>query len=211
MSVSKARFESDTLPSQAQAHANAGQRIGLLGGSFNPAHDAHRHISLIALRRLRLDEVWWLVSPQNPLKTSEGMAPLERRVERARETAKHPRIYVSPIELALGTRFTIDTITALRTTFAQARFVWLMGGDSLVSFHLWRRWKDVAKAMPIGVIGRPHFTMRALCSPAARHLSGVRVLDPADLAQGKPPAWAFVQEHLDPASATQLRNSGVWP
>ena len=206
-----ARFEAEIFPAQAQAQATAGLRIGLLGGSFNPAHEAHRHISLIALRRLRLDGVWWLVSPQNPLKSPAGMSPLALRLERARETANHPRIHVSAVELALKTRFTVDTVHALRAAFAQAQFVWLMGGDSLASFHLWRRWRGIASTLPIGVIARPEFTMRALCSPAARHLGESRIFDPANLAGCKPPAWVFIQEALDPASGTHLRNSGLWP
>lgn len=206
-----ARFEAEILPVQAQAQAAAGLRIGLLGGSFNPAHAAHRHISLIALRRLRLDAIWWLVSPQNPLKSLEGMAPLPLRLERARETANHPCIHVNAVELALKTRFTIDTVRALRATFAQAQFVWLMGGDSLASFHLWRRWRDIASTIPIGVIARPEFTMRALCSPTARQLGCSRIFDPANLAGCKPPAWVFMQETLDPASGTHLRSSGLWP
>ncbi len=206
-----ARFEAEILPVQAQAQAAAGLRIGLLGGSFNPAHAAHRHISLIALRRLRLDAIWWLVSPQNPLKSPEGMAPLPLRLERARETANHPCIHVNAVELALKTRFTIDTVRALRATFAQAQFVWLMGGDSLASFHLWRRWRDIASTIPIGVIARPEFTMRALCSPTARQLGCSRIFDPANLAGCKPPAWVFMQETLDPASGTHLRSSGLWP
>ncbi len=199
------------LPAHAQALANAGQRIGLLGGSFNPAHEAHRHISLIALRRLRLDAVWWLVSPQNPLKSSEEMAPLEQRLNRAREIINHPRIFAGAVELALGTQFTVDTIKALRDRFPKARFVWLMGGDSLASFHLWRRWQFLADAIPIGVIARPYFTMHAICSPAARHLSGARLFSPAGLVDCKPPAWTFIQEQLNPASSTKIRDNGVWP
>jgi nicotinate-nucleotide adenylyltransferase len=182
-----------------------------LGGSFNPAHLAHRHISLIALRRMKLDAVWWLVSPQNPLKSASAMAPLGQRLLRARDVAKHPRIHVSSVEVALGARYTIDTISALKAHFPLCHFVWLMGGDSLASFHLWRRWPDIARAVPIGVIARPTFTISGISSPAARRLAGGRILDPAKLAGSKPPAWSFVQERLDPTSATQLRDKGGWP
>jgi nicotinate-nucleotide adenylyltransferase len=202
----------DAFPPQAVALARAGGRIGLLGGSFNPAHQAHRHISLIALRRLKLDAVWWMVSPQNPLKSTAGMATLERRLEKAREVAAHPDIHVSAPEVALGTQYTIDTIEALVATFPQAQFVWLMGGDSLASFHLWRRWKAIAKRLPIAVVARPGFTVRALASPAALYLDDARVddADAAKLAGSRAPAWVFIRERLDPTSATALRNRGVW-
>jgi nicotinate-nucleotide adenylyltransferase len=138
------------------------------------------------------------------------MAGLERRLAHAREVAAHPDIVVSAIEEALGTRFTIDTIEALRRLFPRAHFVWVMGGDSLATFHLWRRWEEIAQRLPIAVIARPGFTTRALKSPAAVALQAARVREAATLADRKPPAWAFVHERLDPASATALRNRGVW-
>jgi nicotinate-nucleotide adenylyltransferase len=206
------RPDPDTLPPQIAALARRGARIGLLGGSFNPAHEAHRHISQIALRRLKLDAVWWLVSPQNPLKSSRDMASVEKRLVHARDVAGHPDIHVSAIETALGTRFTIDTLVALKRTFPRARFVWLMGGDSLATFHLWRRWKDIARLAPLAVIARPGFTIRALSSPAGQLLRGARVSVPnaTMLADQKPPAWVFIRERLDPTSATDLRNRGLW-
>jgi nicotinate-nucleotide adenylyltransferase len=202
----------DAFPPQIVALAREGGRIGLLGGSFNPAHQAHRHVTLIALRRLKLDAVWWMVSPQNPLKSTAGMASLERRLTRAREVAAHPDIHVSAPEVALGTQYTIDTIEALVAKFPKAEFVWLMGGDSLATFHLWRRWKAIAKLLPIAVIARPGFTVRALASPAALYLDDVRIdeTDAAKLAAAKAPAWVFIRERLDPTSATALRNRGVW-
>ena len=206
------RHDPDALPPPIVALAREGGRIGLLGGSFNPAHQAHRHISLIALRRLKLDAVWWLVSPQNPLKSTTGMAPTERRLAKAREVAGHPDIHASAAETALGTQYTIDTLEALAHKFPKAHFVWLMGGDSLASFHLWRRWKAIAKLMPIAVVARPGFTIRALASPAAQFLDGARLndKDAATLAEQSPPAWTFLRERLDPTSATALRNRGVW-
>ncbi len=206
------RFERDVLPAEALAQATSGARIGLLGGSFNPAHAAHLHISLIALRRLKLDAVWWLVSPQNPLKSDAEMAPLEKRLARAREVARRPDIFVTAVETALGTRFTIDTVNALKRQFPKARFVWLMGGDNLASFHRWHRWEEIAKTVPIAVIARPRFTTRALASPAAQQLRKVRksVEEAASLADAAPPAWVFIQERLDPASATAIRARGVW-
>lgn len=207
-----AKFGPEIIPAEALALAAHGARIGLLGGSFNPAHEAHLHISLIALRRLKLDAVFWLVSPQNPLKDAAGMASLERRLQRAREVAGHPNVFVTSIETALGTRFTFDTLRAVKTEFPKAKFVWLMGGDNLASFHLWHRWEDIAKLMPMAVIARPRFTTRALASPAAQQLRAARksVSDSGNLAMQAPPAWVFIQERLDPASATAIRARGVW-
>ncbi len=208
-----ARFDPEILPPQALAQINAGGRIGLLGGSFNPAHEAHRHISLIALRRLKLDAVLWVVSPQNPLKSNLDSAPLAARVERARAIAIDPRIYVTSLEQTFGTHYTIDTIEALQRSFTKAHFVWLMGSDNLGQFHRWRRWKAIAKRVPIAVIARPDFTTAALASPAARFLQSAR-LDPAiaqELAYRAPPAWVFLEERLDPASSTAIRSRGMWP
>jgi nicotinate-nucleotide adenylyltransferase len=206
------KHDPDALPPPIVSLARDGGRIGLLGGSFNPAHQAHRHISLIALRRLKLDAVWWLVSPQNPLKSTVGMASLERRLEKAREVAAHPDIHASAAEVALGTQYTVDTLEALIAKFPRAHFVWLMGGDSLASFHLWRRWRTIAKLLPIAVVARPGFTIRALASPAAQFLDDARIddKDAATLADRAAPAWTFLRERLDPTSATALRNRGVW-
>lgn len=207
-----ARFDPDLVPPQALAQLNAGAKIGLLGGSFNPAHEAHVHVSLVALRRLKLDSVLWMVSPQNPLKGSSETAPLDKRLERAREVATDPRIEVTAIEQALDTRYTIDTIETLQRRFPKARFVWLMGGDNLAQFHRWRRWQDIARRVPIAVIARPGFTIKALASPAAQLMAETRL--PAtrapELARQVPPAWVFLAEKLDPASSTALRQRGLW-
>ena len=200
----------DILPARIQTLATAGGRIGLLGGSFNPAHSAHLHISLIALRRLQLDAVWWLVSPQNPLKPVEGMATLARRLARAREIAQHPKIEVSAIEAALGTRYSVDTVAALQSRFPSARFVWIMGGDSLASFHRWRRWEQLFRMLPIAVVARPGFTIAALSSPAAIRFRPDRDQHDMRLADLAAPAWVFLQERLDATSATAIRRSGSW-
>jgi nicotinate-nucleotide adenylyltransferase len=200
----------DILPARIQTLATAGGRIGLLGGSFNPAHTAHLHISLIALRRLRLDAVWWLVSPQNPLKPALGMATLERRLARARDVARHPKIEVSAIESALGTRYSVDTVSALQSRFPAARFVWIMGGDSLASFHRWRRWEQLFNMVPIAVVARPGVTIAALSSPAAIRFQPDRIRDDARLANMTAPAWVFLQERLHATSATAIRRSGAW-
>lgn len=142
------------------------RRIGLLGGSFNPAHAAHRRISLFARAALDLDEVWWLVSPGNVLKPVEGMAPLPARYASARDLARRAPIRVTVIERELGTRYTIDTLRALRRRYPRFRFVWLMGADNLAQFHRWRDWRAIARAVPIAVIARPGYDGPALASPA---------------------------------------------
>ena len=142
-------------------------RVGLLGGSFNPAHDGHRHISLLALRRLGLDQVWWLVSPQNPLKSTAGMAPLAERMAGARAAARHPAIKVTDIERRLGTRFTADTLVRLRRRFPDLGFVWLMGADNLVQVPKWQRWTEIFTCMPVAVFDRPSYSYAALAGKAA--------------------------------------------
>lgn len=204
------RHAPDSTPGRIQVLASQGGRIGLLGGSFNPAHTAHVHISLVAMRRLGLDAVWWLVSPQNPLKPSAGMAPLRKRIDHARLIAQHPRLFVSAVERQLNTRYTIDTVTALQGLFPRARFVWLMGGDSLSAFHHWRRWTELFSSIPIGVVARPGFTVRAMNSPAAQRFRQCFVSNPTRLATATAPAWTFILEPLDPTSATEIRAQGNW-
>jgi len=207
-----ARFDPDLVPPQALAQLNAGAKIGLLGGSFNPAHEAHVHVSLVALRRLKLDSIIWLVSPQNPLKPSSDMAPLAKRVERAREVAADPRIIVTALEQPLGTHYTVDSIAAIQRRFSKARLVWLMGGDNLAQFHRWRSWQEIARRLPIAVIARPGFTIKALASPAAQLMAEARIptARAPELARQTPPAWVFLAERLDPASSTALRQRGLW-
>ena len=142
------------------------RRIGLLGGSFNPAHGWHRHISLAVMQRLRLDEIWWLVSPQNPLKPKKGMASLRARLASARAVARHPRIRPMAIEAELGTRFAVDTVAALQRRRPEANFVWVMGADLLGELHLWRRWRDLARLLPVVVVTRPGYLGAALRGPA---------------------------------------------
>ncbi len=182
-------------------------RIGLLGGSFNPAHDAHRYISLFALKRLKLDRIWWLVSPGNPLKDVSGLPDLAARMNAAREIARDPRIVVTGIEAELGTRYTVDTIAGLRKRFPRARFVWLMGADNLTQFNRWRDWQTIAGLLPIAVIDRPSHSLRASASTAAQRLARNR-LDEAQahkLADCAPPAWVFLRGLKLPLSSTQLR------
>jgi nicotinate-nucleotide adenylyltransferase len=180
----------------------------LLGGSFNPAHGGHLHISELALRNLALDEVWWLVSPQNPLKPQRGMAPFADRLASAMAAARHPRIKVTDIEARLGMRYTADTITALKRRFPNTRFVWLMGADNLSQIRYWERWRDIFRAVAIAVFARPTYCLGALSDLAARRFARRRVRPESarNLADLAPPAWVFFPSRLDARSATQIRS-----
>jgi nicotinate-nucleotide adenylyltransferase len=184
-----------------------GRKIGLLGGSFNPAHEAHRQISLMALARLGLDEVWWLVSPQNPLKPVAGMAALPERLAEARKVARHPRIRVTGIEARLGTVYTARTIPALKRRFPALRFVWLMGADNLIQIDRWQGWQRIFNAVPVAVFARPTYCFRALASQAAHRFAKGRQPEGRAkvLAERQPPAWVFVHGRLNPLSASAIR------
>lgn len=183
-------------------------RVGLLGGSFNPAHDAHRAISLFALKRLKLDRVWWLVSPGNPLKDVSGLPDLASRIAAAQKIAHDPRIVVTGIEAEFNTRYTVDTIAKLKFRFPRARFVWLMGADNLSQFSRWREWQGIAELLPFAVIDRPSDSLRASASTAAQRLARYR-LDEARanrLADCAAPAWVFLRGLKLPLSSTALRS-----
>ena len=182
------------------------RRVGLLGGSFNPAHDGHRHIALEALRRLRLDEVWLLVSPQNPLKSSIDMAPVDERLASARAIARHPRISARLTESALGTRFTADTLAALARRFPATQFVWLMGADNLRQIARWERWTRIFHTVPIAVFARPGYD-KSLIGKAPRRFAAARIAEAkaGRLWASKPPAWVFMHTRLHPASASAIR------
>jgi nicotinate-nucleotide adenylyltransferase len=183
------------------------KKIGLLGGSFNPAHSGHRRISLAALEALGLDEVWWLVSPGNPLKPAKGMAPYEARLESAREQAKGTRIKVSDFERQMETRYTVDTLAALRRRYSDHRFIWLMGADTVAQFHHWRSWRTLAGMVPIAVIHRPGYDGAARAAPAMGWLRWfVRPLNQAKRwTEWSAPAIIFLRLPPDPTSATRLR------
>ena len=183
-------------------------RIGILGGSFNPAHQGHRAISLAALDALDLDEVWWLVSPGNPLKEASGdMAPLAVRLASARVVARHAPIRVSALEVRLGTRYTVDTIVKLRQLYPKKHFIWLMGSDNLAQFDQWRGWRRIAREVPIAVIARPGYDRNAHAAPAMSWLR--RSIRPARQAKRwtkwRLPALVLLRFRLDPTSATRLR------
>ncbi|MGE5147891.1 MAG: nicotinate-nucleotide adenylyltransferase [Candidatus Eiseniibacteriota bacterium] len=178
----------------------------MLGGSFNPAHEGHLQISLEALRRLGLDEVWWLVSPQNPLKKVKGMAPMAERLAGARLMARHPRLRVTDIEARLGTRYTADTLRALKRRFPHHDFVWLMGADNLSQIPAWRSWSYIFHTVPVAIFARPTYSLGALAGKAARRFNRVRRPERAarDI-PGQAPAWVFFHTRLMPISATALR------
>jgi len=188
-------------------------RIGLLGGSFNPPHDAHRAISLTALKRLGLDQVWWLVTPGNPLKSHDGLHALAERAEAARKTADDPRIDISCLEAVIGTRYTVDTIIHLRRRVSGVHFVWIMGADNLAQFHRWKDWRRIASDVPIAVIDRPPQSFRALAAPAAQALARYRLPEnqATRLADQQGPAWVFLTGMKSSLSSTGLRNpDGSW-
>lgn len=183
-----------------------GLRIGLLGGSFNPAHQGHLHVSKVALKRLDLDYVWWLVSPQNPLKAAYEMAPLQQRIASARAIAgQHPRICVSDIETRMGTRYTIDSIKGLKKRFPHVCFVWLMGSDNLLTFHRWRHWQRLAKMVPVAIVMRPGTILAPLTAMARRRFATAAVRSERLLATARPPAFAVLDAKRSHASATALR------
>jgi len=206
-------------PSAAPAAAHqipfhtAGMRIGLLGGSFNPPHEAHRAISRFAMTRLQLDRVWWLVTPGNPLKDTNALRDLAQRAEAARKLANDPRIDVSCLESIIDTRYTVDTITYLRRRCSGLRLVWIMGADNLAQFHRWEDWRRIADQIPLAVIDRPPHGFRALAAPAARALERYRVAEGCarTLADRRAPAWVFLTGMKSAQSSTRLRNpDGSW-
>jgi nicotinate-nucleotide adenylyltransferase len=187
------------------------RRVGLLGGSFNPAHDGHLHVSREALKRLALDEVWWLVAPQNPLKPVRGMAPFAKRLAAARRLARHPRIRVLDLEARLGTRYTVDTVTALQRILPRTRFVFLAGADILAQIRHWSRWRTLFARLPIAVLARPTYCFKGLAELPAQRYAHRRVAPEAArfIADRDPPAWVFLPVKLDVHSATEIRSHAL--
>ncbi|HEX3367386.1 nicotinate-nucleotide adenylyltransferase [Phenylobacterium sp.] len=188
-------------------HLEPGMRVGLYGGSFNPAHEGHAHVAETAKRRLNLDHVIWLVSPQNPLKASHETADLAERMAGARRQAKGPGMIVTDVEARLGSAYTIDTVRALKQRFPGVKFVWIMGADSLASFHRWRGWTQIMREAPVAVVSRPWIGLKSRFSPAARRFARFRIpsIAAATLADRKPPAWVFLRGPLNFQSSTALR------
>ena len=192
-------------------YARAGQVVGLLGGSFDPAHDGHVHITKAALERFGLDSVWWMVSPGNPLKT-RGPAPMEARLAAARDVMRHPAVKITGIEAQLGTRYTAETIAALQDRYVGVRFVWLMGADNLAQFHRWQDWQEIMARVPVGVLARPGDRIAARMSKAARMYRAKRLIGRAALTLGRSdaPMWSFVNLPMSEKSSTAIRNAGKW-
>jgi nicotinate-nucleotide adenylyltransferase len=184
-------------------------KIGLFGGTFDPPHDAHRAACLIALRRLGLDRVWWLVTPGNPLKDTRGLAPLPDRIAAARTLASHPRIVVTGLEAAIGARYTYDTLRYLRAHCPRVDFVWIMGADNLRSFHRWENWRGIAAMVPIAVVDRPGPSLYAIGGVAGQALAQARIPERAarSLPGRKPPAWIYLHGLKSPLSSTALRTA----
>ena len=185
-----------------------GQRVGLFGGSFDPAHLGHVHVTREALKRFGLDRIWWLVSPGNPLK-KHGPAPLERRIEKAREVMQHPRVVITGIEAGLGTRYTAETVAALQSHLPGVRFVWLMGADNLAQFHLWQDWEEIVARVPIGILARPGNRVKGLMARMPQVYREPRLSEDDSHALGAsgPPSWCFVNIPMLSVSSTELRST----
>lgn len=195
----------------AMPYARAGQVVGLLGGSFDPAHEGHVNITKAAFGTFGLDCIWWLVSPANPLK-SRGPAPLDVRLEQARALMDHPRVEVTGIEAQFGTRYTAETIAALQAAYPAVRFVWLMGADNLAQFHHWQDWRGIMARVPVGVLARPGDRISARLSPAARIYREDRLIGRAAqlLGRAQAPVWAFANLPMSQMSSTAIRDAGKW-
>ncbi|MFT4960506.1 MAG: nicotinate-nucleotide adenylyltransferase [Paracoccaceae bacterium] len=196
---------------QNKPYARQGQTIGLLGGSFDPAHAGHVHITREALKRFGLDHVWWLISPGNPLK-ARGPAPLADRMARAKAVMLHPRVTVTDIEARLGTQATADTLAALQAIYPGVRFVWLMGADNLAQLHLWQDWRAIMQSVPVGVLARPGERISARMSKAAQIYRQFRIDGTAShtLARAAAPAWCFVNMPMVDLSSSAIRAQGNW-
>ncbi len=201
-----------TLKSGAAAlrtgfHLQPGMRVGLYGGSFNPAHDGHAHVAETARKRLGLDRVIWLVSPQNPLKSSRETAPLAERMAGVQAIARDRGMIVSDVETRMGSQYTIDTVRALKARFPGVRFVWIMGADSLAGFHRWKGWTQIMREVPVAVISRPWASLRSRFSPTARRFAAARrpAAEAPLLADQAAPAWVYLHGPLNFASSTALR------
>lgn len=180
-----------------------GMRVGLYGGSFNPAHEGHAHVAETARRRLKLDRVIWLVSPQNPLKPRHETAPLAERMAGARRLARGPGMIVADAETRLDARYTIDTIRALKARFPGVDFVWIMGADSLADFHRWRGWTQIMREVPVAVVSRPWISLKSRFSPAALRFRRLRRR--AGLTGAQAPAWIYLPGRFNFQSSTALR------
>ena len=202
-----AHARADAKPRLVLPPNGPGLRIGLFGGTFDPPHAAHRAACLLAMKRLGLDRVWWLVTPGNPLKDTDGLAPLAARLVAARRLARHPRIDVTDLEAQIGTPYTYETVKYLVRRCPQVHFVWIMGADNLRSFHRWQRWRGIARLVPIAVVDRLGPSLYASAGVAGQALAYARVPETAakTLPERTPPAWIYLHGLKSPLSSTALR------
>ena len=191
--------------------ATQGLRIGLLGGSFDPPHSGHMHISKWAIKEFSLDRIWWLVSPGNPLK-KDAPADLDRRLSACNKLVNHPKVIVTDLERVFNTRYTAQTLTSLKSQYRGVRFVWLMGADNLAEFHKWDRWQDIMHMLPVGVMARPNQQLAANCSPAARIFreSRLSVQSSTALPFKEAPSWSLLTGPMDDESSSKIRAKGKW-
>ena len=189
------------------------QRIGVMGGSFNPPHEGHAIVASTALKRLALDQLWWLVTPGNPLKSHNGLAPLADRLAACATLANDPRMHVTAFEAQLHTPYTAATLSFLTKRYPATTFIWIMGADNLATFHRWQHWRMIARDLPIAVVDRPGWRLKALSSPAARALAKTRLPESAASSLGRypPPHWCLLSTRLSHASSTQLRAKQAKP
>ncbi|WP_163270836.1 nicotinate-nucleotide adenylyltransferase [Chelativorans alearense] len=206
-------FSGEDVPARylRMPHVERGMAVGLFGGSFNPPHAGHALVAETALRRLRLDQLWWIVTPGNPLKDNSGLAPLSERVARSEACAGDPRIKVTAFEAGYRVRYTADTIDLVRKRNRGVDFVWIMGADSLRDFHRWERWRDIARTVPIAVFDRPGATLSFLSSTMAKAFGHARIdeTDAPLLARIRPPAWTFIHGPRSSLSSTALRDAAL--
>ncbi|MEM5581381.1 nicotinate-nucleotide adenylyltransferase [Roseibium sp. AS2] len=188
-------------------HAEAGNRIGIFGGSFNPPHSGHRLVAATVLKRLGLDQVWWLVTPGNPLKSHSDLAPLEMRMHLTSAMADHPRMKVTAFETVLGTPYTARTLMALRAMRPAVRFVWVMGADNLAGFQRWQDWRAIVGSVPVAIVDRPGASLSVLSSHMTKAFEKYRLPeeDAALLPEMEPPIWTFLHTPLDRTSSTDIR------
>ncbi len=191
--------------------ATKGLRIGLLGGSFDPPHSGHMHISKWAIKEFSLDRIWWLVSPGNPLK-KDAPADLDRRLSACNKLVNHPKIIVTDLERVFNTRYTAQTLISLKSQYRGVRFVWLMGADNLAEFHKWDRWQDIMHMLPVGVMARPNQQLAANCSPAARIFRESRLSARSSTALPfkEAPSWSLLTGPMDDESSSKIRAKGKW-
>jgi len=191
--------------------ATKGLRIGLLGGSFDPPHSGHMHISKWAIKEFSLDRIWWLVSPGNPLK-KDAPADLDRRLTACNKLVNHPKVIVTDLERVFNTRYTAQTLTSLKSQYRGVRFVWLMGADNLAEFHKWDRWQDIMHMLPVGVMARPNQQLAANCSPAARIFRESRLSAQSSnaLPFKEAPSWSLLTGPMDDESSSKIRAKGKW-